>query len=604
MKCPRCGAKVHEGNRFCENCGMPIMKRGNAQDFAETQTPEKKPGAKKDRKIIIALVAAIVVAAGAVGAMLYTGSDSYAYSQKQELADQYVADGDLEKAEIEYKDMIRLKPNREEAYIDLAEKVYVKQNRYSEAYDIITEGEKAAGKSKAFTKSIGVITESEKKSRSWKDAYLDVLKDHSDLIEAYEYPEFEFIGTRPGTALCDLDEDGVDELLFFTSDDPYTEEMFVYTYRDGKAKELTYQWESIGSVHPEDENTEHDRMKVAQAGGGSDYVVYKEKGQKGFTTYSTITDEATDTVTNRIGIGKDGNAERISLIGMQYQYDDSDGDGNYGPSNGEFTSDHKECTEEQYETIMDQSVDDLETCLFRFVQTGEGGERGHQDNPKLWDETKDEAVSIFYEDMIAKLSDGSDTEKEGEEKTPEKDSAMSGDGANMEALLDAYKDQDFETAKEINGKLPAYVEEMDVSEEVREAYDKLFEDLVDQGSVQEDYALHFITDIDKDGKSEFLVQKGVDEAGFMLEVYQYRGGKTKKVGEVGFGHSYVCQYPDHNGIIIVRGHMDYENLTVVSLESGKLKERQLLDEDRVADNRDGDGYIDLGCKADWYSVNE
>lgn len=598
MKCPRCGANVHESNRFCENCGMPIMKRGSAQDFAEKPMPAKRPGSKKDRKIIIALVAAIIVAAGAIGAILYTSSDSYAYSQKLKLADQYVTGGDLEKAEIEYKDLIRLDPKRETAYIDLAEKVYVKQNRYSEAYDIITEGEKAAGKSEAFTRSIEIITESEKKSSKWKDAYLEVLKEHSGPIRDYEYPEYASLGTRPGTALCDLNGDGVDELLFFASDEPYTEELFIYTFKDGKAKEITYPWQSVGSVHHED--TEYDRMNAVQAAGGAEYVVYKEKGQKGFTTYSTITDEEIDTVTNRIAIGKDGNAKRISLVGMWFLLYDAGGDGNYGPDHAEYSSDNEACTREQYETVMDQSVGDLETCLFRYVMGEEDEERGHQDNPKLWDKTKDEAVSISYDDMIAKLSEGANAEKE-DGKTPEKNSRMSEDGANMEALLKAYENRDFDTAEEINGKLPAYVEEMDVSEEESEAYASLFEDLVSQGVVMEDYALHFITDIDKDGKSEFLVQKGESEADFTLEVYQYRSGNMNKVGGTGFGHSFVCQYPDHNGIIVVRGHMDYENMTIVSLEGGKLKTRQLLEEDRLADNSDGNGYVDLGCKAGWYA---
>ena len=84
----------------------------------------------------------------------------------------------------------------------------------------------------------------------------------------------------------------------------------------------------------------------------------------------------------------------------------------------------------------------------------------------------------------------------------------------------------------------------------------------------------------------------------MLNVYQYRDGASNFIGEVGFGHSYVCQYPDHNGIIVVSGHMDGERLSVVALENGELKEKEVLEGGREVDSANGETYLNLGCRMD------
>jgi len=57
-------------------------------------------------------------------------------------------------------------------------------------------------------------------------------------------------------------------------------------------------------------------------------------------------------------------------------------------------------------------------------------------------------------------------------------------------------------------------------------------------------------------------------------------------------------YGDESGIMAAK--------EVVSVFRDREKEldrlnRQLLEEDRLADNSDGNGYVDLGCKAGWYA---
>ena len=104
----------------------------------------------ESKKIMAAIIASVVVIAAVLGVVLFTTSEASAYSQKLKLAEQYVTEGDLEAAEIQYKELINLYPKREKAYIDLAEKVYIKQNRYEEAIEILQQGRENTGKVSVF----------------------------------------------------------------------------------------------------------------------------------------------------------------------------------------------------------------------------------------------------------------------------------------------------------------------------------------------------------------------------------------------------------------------------------------------------------------------
>ena len=428
---------------------------------------------------------------------------------------------------------------------------------------------------------------------AWKAAYRGILEANEDGIRNYEDPE-EFgdtFGGRKSAALCDLDEDGTPELLFMELDE-YLDVLHIYSYKDGEASELTYPW--TPSVVYEDDATNYDRLSAAQVAGGSQFVIYKEKNIKGFTAYSTITDATLEAATNRYKFGDDGKVERISQIGMMFSYMDEDGTGEYGPEHTTYYDAYKEITSEEYEKTMTESVNNMDTVLFRFELIGEDvdADTYEQDNnPELWKKSKGKEICITYDEMLQQLPAGA------EKEDAKAGNAVSEDGKNMEALLKAYGESDFETAEEINSKLPETVKEMDVSDEESEAYQAVYQSGIDQ-EIADEYTFHFITDIDKDGKAEYLLQTGTCEADYMLNVYQYRDGATNFIGEVGFGHSYVCQYPDHNGIIVVTGHMGGERLSVVSLENGELKEKDVLEGGREIDSQDADAYLELGCRAE------
>ena len=429
---------------------------------------------------------------------------------------------------------------------------------------------------------------------AWKAAYREILEANEDGIRNYEDPEElgDTFGDRKSAALCDLDEDGTPELLFMELDE-YLDVLHIYSYKNGKADELTYPW--TPSVVYEDAATNYDRLSAAQVAGGSEYVVYKEKGVKGFTAYSTITDATLEAATNRYEFGDDGKVKRISLIGMMFSYMDEDGTGEYGPEHATYYDAYKEITSDEYEKTMTESVNNMDTVLFRFELIGEDvdADTYEQDNnPELWKKSKGKEICITYDEMLQQLPAAEENESDAKAAD-----AVSDDGKNMEALLDAYGKGDFAKVEEINSRLPETVSEMEVSEEEADAYEALHQSALDQ-EIADEYTFHFITDIDKDGKAEYLLQTGTCEADYMLTVYQYRDGASNFIGEVGFGHSYVCQYPDHNGIIIVTGHMDFERLSVVSLEDGELKEKDVLEDGREVDSANGETYLNLGCRMD------
>lgn len=54
MNCSKCGAFIEEGNRFCEECGAPVIKQANT----------KTAKSKRPRIIAIAVIAAVVIVGG------------------------------------------------------------------------------------------------------------------------------------------------------------------------------------------------------------------------------------------------------------------------------------------------------------------------------------------------------------------------------------------------------------------------------------------------------------------------------------------------------------------------------------------------------------
>ena len=86
--------------------------------------------------IVIALVAIIII-----GRMVYINAQ---YNDKMDLGNRYLNSQDYEQAILAFEAAIDIDPRRPEAYVGLAQ-VYVEQERYRDAVDILQEGMEATG---------------------------------------------------------------------------------------------------------------------------------------------------------------------------------------------------------------------------------------------------------------------------------------------------------------------------------------------------------------------------------------------------------------------------------------------------------------------------
>ena len=605
MYCRKCGMELDEGARFCENCGTPVAHEelDNRPIGKPSGGPAKSMDPKTKRNIIIATIIALIVIGGGVAALVASLADGYSAECKDKLetAQQYVEDGNLTDAEAAYLDIISIEPDKPTAYVELAEKVYAPQHRYTDAVNILREGEKNTGGSHKIDKSIEKVNQMQKEASEWMNAYRKLLEQNEFEIREYEYPTDEegylldYWGDRKGTALCDFDKDNIPELLFYTYED-YEETLHIVTYSSGEAYELQYKWTPVAEKdYGREEYEQEGRLSMSQEVATSYFLVYKEKGVNGVSVHSLHYDEElSEETTNRYQMTSSREMDRIDIFSHSKEFDYIDSDEIEPEVEVRYISNDAGCSREQYEKLLNASVDGIETVLFRCLPYEEDEYSYMEEegmHKTIWQSTEDKDISITYDEMIELLT-VSVSAPEGE--TTDNNDQMHEEGKIMEQVLAAYSQRDFAKAEELNAQLPAEAEEMEVSDAEYQAYQGVYDDLYEQGAL-EDNPVSFITDIDKDGKSEYLIQTGHYEAEYMLQVYQYRDGKTNRVGEVGFGHCALSLYPDHNGIILSLAHMGYENLTIVSLENGKLKTKQLLDEPR--EDLEVEDYLPLGLSA-------
>ena len=89
---------------------------------------------------------------------------------------------------------------------------------------------------------------------------------------------------------------------------------------------------------------------------------------------------------------------------------------------------------------------------------------------------------------------------------------------------------------------------------------------------------------------KYLFLHGYDEqAGYACDMYpkvngiktyyilgshdetHYKNGKATYVGQFGYGHTFISNYPGHKGLISVVAHMGYEEIRTIYLQNGKIK---------------------------------
>lgn len=147
---------------------------------------------------------------------------------------------------------------------------------------------------------------------------------------------------------------------------------------------------------------------------------------------------------------------------------------------------------------------------------------------------------------------------------------------SMKNVLSYYKKGKYSTAQKVADKLPAKANEKTVkkmSKEVKKAYLKKLKSYATENNRDayrrylQDY---YLTDIDKDGVPELLVNYGSCEADMELHVYTWKNHKVKCIEKFHNNHSAYFAYPNGNGFIMYYSFMGYESISKITLKNGKL----------------------------------
>ncbi len=144
--------------------------------------------------------------------------------------------------------------------------------------------------------------------------------------------------------------------------------------------------------------------------------------------------------------------------------------------------------------------------------------------------------------------------------------------------VDYYKNERYKKANKLFKKLPENANEKcvkNMSKKVKSAYLKTVKNYAKKSKKNWPSGKYmwgyFLTDIDKDGKAELVIEYGHYEADVETYVYQYKNGKAKKIGYFPSAHMSFYYDPSGNGMTVFWGQMSCESIFTVKIKNGKLK---------------------------------
>lgn len=153
------------------------------------------------------------------------------------------------------------------------------------------------------------------------EAYAQVIADNEAGIRNYNW-QTDSSGTytiiNKSLALCDIDNNGIPELFFFTADSNYCyAELNVYTYINGAALKLNYTYSDSATYQS---GGKASAFYDANAASGTKYVIYKSKEAGHMYIYASIGDETQFYRVNEYEL-KDGNRlEEVNELANDYSY--------------------------------------------------------------------------------------------------------------------------------------------------------------------------------------------------------------------------------------------------------------------------------------------
>lgn len=246
MICRNCGKDNSSENKFCEYCGSELFHEETEKSDSEDSSPENYAEAnqdaddnadkKKKRKIIICIIAGVAVVALAVfAAMLYFSQQSTdEYDETVKKADRLMEKQNYEKAEKAYLDAMDINPEKAYPYIKVAD-IYLEDERYEDANEILIEGQEKAGGKKIDRK-----LEEIQPYVMYRDYMESVIIPEEGLVETDK--EISYASVRPGlisSLIDDFDKDGTPDLLTVSYGDSTSTEIILRLYTvDGGTVEL------------------------------------------------------------------------------------------------------------------------------------------------------------------------------------------------------------------------------------------------------------------------------------------------------------------------------------------------------------------------------
>ena len=146
-------------------------------------------------------------------------------------------------------------------------------------------------------------------------------------------------------------------------------------------------------------------------------------------------------------------------------------------------------------------------------------------------------------------------------------------------ILAAYKKNDMKKVRKLSKNLPAMANEKCVKK-MKSKYKKASQKVIDKigffdGGEQPAIMYYGYSDVDKDGKPELIIRYVASDQGSTIRIYQYKGGKYKKVkGSADGWHTVIYNYTSGNGLVLedaMATDKFYERVRLVTLKKGRMK---------------------------------
>ena len=297
-------------------------------------------------------------------------------------ADQYVANNDPFTAEEIYLSLIAEFPDKAEPYEKLAQ-MYIDQEEYEKATQIIQKGIAAAGENSTFTSfltDIDALT-----STDWIRPYIRILEDNRNAIDNYED------SVEASVALCDVSGDKRPELFFFTKEYYGYGKLRIYTCVEGEAREITYDCKN--------RSTQYQDAFYDNRQNGSGYAVFKLKEPGKFAIYASFLHGGVDAwqTTNIFEVNSMGGCKQSDVfeakISTSYnQYAENDND------RSEYLQNETPITYDSYMSLFQGMLDGIDQVILYNESAGGDG--------VVWEKiTVDNVLCTSCEDMLDRLEE-------------------------------------------------------------------------------------------------------------------------------------------------------------------------------------------------------